>query len=113
MARFQKGQSGNPGGRPKADFAIQELARSHGPAAIETLAKIAAKGKSESAQIAASTALLDRGYGKPAQLNMTDPAQLRTVTDLTDEELLQIIEDGRKRDADCDPDGEVHDKAAH
>jgi len=96
MARFQKGQSGNPGGRPKADFAIQELARSHGPAAIETLAKIAAKGKSESAQIAAATALLDRGYGKPAQLAVTDPALLKNLTDMTDEELLRMIADDER-----------------
>jgi hypothetical protein len=32
-----------------------------------TLAKICAQGKSESARVAAASALLDRGYGKPAQ----------------------------------------------
>ncbi len=34
---FQKGQSGNPGGRPKVMADVQELAREHTPAAINTL----------------------------------------------------------------------------
>jgi hypothetical protein len=32
---------------------------------LETLAHIAQKGESESARVAASVALLDRGWGKP------------------------------------------------
>ena len=64
---FVPGQSGNPGGRPKALKEIQELARSHAPAAIETLAQIATSGQSEQARVAASSALLDRAIGKPAQ----------------------------------------------
>ena len=35
--RFQKGKSGNPGGRPKATHSIQELARKHAPEAIKRL----------------------------------------------------------------------------
>jgi hypothetical protein len=34
--------------------------------AVNTLATIAQKGKKESARIAAASALLDRGFGKPA-----------------------------------------------
>jgi hypothetical protein len=64
--RFEKGHPGGPG-RPKAEHDIQALARAHAPVAIETLVKIASFGQSESAQVAASTALLDRGFGKPKQ----------------------------------------------
>jgi len=42
--RFEKGQSGNPSGRPKSDQTIMELAREHGPRAIE-LAAIVAGGQ--------------------------------------------------------------------
>ena len=36
---FKKGQSGNPGGRPKVAKDVQALARTHSKAAIETLVK--------------------------------------------------------------------------
>src|SRR5215510_12936646 len=64
---FEKGQSGNPGGRPKAVEAVRELARQHSPEAIEALVKVMTEGKSEAARVAAATALLDRGWGKPTQ----------------------------------------------
>jgi hypothetical protein len=64
---FTAGTSGNPGGRPKAASVIAIEARKHGLAMVAVLNTIARKGKSEQARIAAATALLDRGYGKPAQ----------------------------------------------
>ena len=51
--KFPKGQSGNPGGRPKVLGEVQELARQHAPSAIVELARLALKGKSETARIAA------------------------------------------------------------
>ena len=67
MAKFSKGVSGNPGGRPKVLGEVQELARQYAPSAIAELARLALKAKSETARIAAIRELLDRGYGRARQ----------------------------------------------
>jgi hypothetical protein len=67
MAKFRKGQSGNPGGRPKVLSEIQELARQQAPSAIAELVRLSIKAKSETARISAIRELLDRGYGKARQ----------------------------------------------
>lgn len=79
--KFRKGQSGNPGGRPKVMGDVQELARQHAPTVIVELARLALKAKSETARIAAIRELLDRGYGRPRQamevsVPAGDPLQL-------------------------------------
>lgn len=61
---FKKGQSGNPGGRPKLNHDIQELARTHTDAAISALVLALSDVRT---RVAAAVALLDRGYGKPIQ----------------------------------------------
>ena len=65
---FKKGQSGNPGGRPKVIAEVRELAQEHTSKAIETLVSIMTNPKSaDAARVSAANALLDRGYGKPPQ----------------------------------------------
>ena len=64
---FQPGQSGNPGGRPKAAARVRDAAREHTETALAVLVKIATEGESETARVAAANAILDRGYGKPSQ----------------------------------------------
>lgn len=61
---FKKGQSGNPGGRPKAEIAVRELARQHTEDAIRTLVE-ALTAKNEAVRVSAAEALLSRGWGKP------------------------------------------------
>lgn len=63
---FQKGKSGNPGGRPKAVRAVMEAAQKHTAAAIKALAS-ALTDDDVRARIAAAEALLDRGWGRPSQ----------------------------------------------
>ena len=70
---FKKGQSGNPGGRPKVIAEVKELAREHTGAAIETLVSIMANPKAApAARVSAANALLDRGYGKPGDVRLRD-----------------------------------------
>lgn len=63
---FLPGSSANPGGRPAIIKEIQTLARSHSDEAIATLVACM-KDEDGRVRVAASIALLDRGYGKPAQ----------------------------------------------
>jgi hypothetical protein len=65
--RWLSGSSPNPGGRPKIIEEIKTLAREYTETAIDTLVHIAENGKQESARVAAASALLDRGWGKPMQ----------------------------------------------
>ena len=65
---FQKGQSGNPGGMPQGMAELKAAARALTPLAMQTLGGIAADPEAPpAARVAASTAILDRGWGKPSQ----------------------------------------------
>jgi hypothetical protein len=65
---FSKGKSGNPAGRPKAATLeeIRALARRAAPEMVEILIAVARTSESATAKTAAASAVLDRGYGKPA-----------------------------------------------
>ena len=68
MAKFQKGQSENPGGRPQALREVEELARAQTIDALKTLETIHKNPKAPpAARVAAANALLDRGWGKARQ----------------------------------------------
>ena len=62
--QFAPGHSGNPGGRPKDEHRVGELARSYTLEAIETLVDLMRHGKDERVRGTAAQALLDRGWGK-------------------------------------------------
>ena len=65
---FTKGQSGNPGGRPKRADDVREMARSHTGDAIKRLAHWM-KSDDARASVSASQVLIERGWGKPQQDN--------------------------------------------
>ncbi len=85
---FQPGQSGNPGGRKKSDE-VRALAREFTAESIQTLADICRNPKATApARVAAATALLDRGWGKPTQAVTVHKSPLE---DLSADELQQIV----------------------
>ena len=67
LGHFIPGHSGNPGGRPRDEHKLAELARSYTSEAVETLVELMRFGKDERVRGTAAQALLDRGWGKPKQ----------------------------------------------
>jgi hypothetical protein len=64
--QFQKGQSGNPGGRPKIPDEIKQAFESYLPDAIKVLGR-ALKGKDERLAVMAAVHIAERVLGKPQQ----------------------------------------------
>lgn len=66
MSKYQPGQSGNPGGRPKKDAWLTELAQAYGPEALDILVQ---QMRSDNPMIAqkAAALLIERGFGKARQ----------------------------------------------
>ena len=88
---FQRGTSGNPGGRPRAAHNIQELARKHTIEVLDVLIQITLNEKAPpNARVAAANTLLDRAYGKPPTFSTTDPTTFKRAIDMTDDELAAI-----------------------
>lgn len=63
------GSGRKPGTPNKATATLREAARVYAPMALRTLAEVAENGQTETARVMASDKLLDRAYGKPAQIN--------------------------------------------
>ena len=102
MARFQKGMSGNPGGRPKIRVDMRE--RVHAGAAIDTLLAVMHDDKAPpAARVSAAIAILDRGYGRPAQA--VHQHVTRHADELSDAELIAIAIGGSESDAESDDGG--------
>lgn len=63
---FAKGQSGNPGGRPKVPPEVKELLESKTLYALQRLVELL-DSPDEKVRMAAAVAILDRRLGKPSQ----------------------------------------------
>jgi hypothetical protein len=97
--KWKPGQSGNPGGRPKEEREVLELARQHSPEAIRKLVEWM-RSDSSKASIMACQALLDRAFGKPAQA----VAVSGSLTHSYDQALLALL-NGALSDQQQEADG--------
>ena len=71
--------AGRPPGSPNKSTReqtknISELARSYTQEALETLVDVARNGRSDASRVAAANALLDRGFGKPKPVEVSESA---------------------------------------
>lgn len=68
--------AGRPAGSPNRATVdmksrLSQLAREYTWTAFDTLVDVCENGQSDSARIAAATALLDRGFGRPREAGLT------------------------------------------
>jgi hypothetical protein len=106
--KFKKGVSGNPGGRPKVVGHVQELARTYTTEAIEALVGVMRDvGAPPAARVTASTAILDRGYGRPAQ-TIDANLQRKNIDELTDAELIAIAAGADEEEAALASEARAH-----
>lgn len=86
--KWLPGQSPNPGGRPKSAGRMRELAAQYGDKALLTLVALL-DHKDYRARLGAAEALLNRGFGRPAQsvdITFTQADLAAAISGLTDDE---------------------------
>ncbi len=95
MAKWTKGESGNPGGRPREVGELRALARERTQEALDTLAAVMADPTATAgARVAAACAILDRGHGRPTQmteLSGADGGPINVETPVDNRELARRI----------------------
>lgn len=109
--KFEKGKSGNPGGRPKENNEVKALARQYTMDAIKRLAYWMACDDGR-VSVAAAQALLDRGHGKPMQAvehSGPDGGPIETA-DVTDDMRAKALAAFIARTR---PKGEADEKSVH
>jgi hypothetical protein len=93
---LKPGNRANPGGGPKAIISLVELARAQTEASIKTLVEIRDSTQAPAAaRVGAANALLDRGWGKPAQTVTQTIEQQRSVREWTTDELIAYLNESR------------------
>jgi hypothetical protein len=94
---FEKGKSGNPGGVPKARENIVDIARQASPKAMRTLIAVMDDKKAPySVRAFCAGQVMDRAWGKAVQqTNVLVSSNQRPLNQLSDQELMEIIANGR------------------
>lgn len=93
---FQKGQSGNPGGRPKMPKELSTKLKEMAPAAFNRVCELM-KSTDERVALAASKEIMDREWGRPKEHVMVESKQ--PAPELTDDALTRIASGGGDRTA--------------
>lgn len=82
---FAKGQSGNPGGRPKRTQEEVDLivaCKGKTKDALDTITRLMMSADKDSVKLSAATYLIDRGWGKATQnINASVNAQIDVTSD--------------------------------
>lgn len=89
---WKPGQSGNPGGRPKAHAALRQKCRDLDEENIKRLQEIAKNGDTDAASVAAIKLLLAYGHGAPPAkpLDEDDETAAESQGALTDEQVRAL-----------------------
>ena len=105
---FEKGTSGNPGGRPRVPKHVRDLARSHTEEALATLVTIMRdENEKGSPRARAAEAILDRAWGTPGSMSPTGVEGTPIQVDDPRAELKSIIDAIAARQGENEPSDDV------